>query len=259
MESHLTVTITDQIAVCCFNRPQAMNAMSEYMLCQLEQALAELAADTAVRAIILTGHGERSFMAGGDISMLVDLDDQGAYQLAGRAQAVCRCLETCVKPTIAAVNGYALGGGCELALACDIRIASYNARFGLPELKIGTIPGFGGTQRLPRLIGQGRALEMIMTADPIDAEEALRIGLVNRLVAQEELLSEAMLLAKRCSRHSAAVLRLAKEALITGLSLPLTEGLHHERRAFAESFCCQDRHEGMQAFLEKRPANFQDC
>lgn len=258
MVSHLLVSVTQGVACITFNRPESMNAMSSQMLTQLEDAVTRLASDPLVRGVILTGSGERAFMAGGDISMLVDLDSIGADALSGRAQRVCHMMESSGKPFIAAVNGYAVGGGCELALACDFRICSQKAYFGLPEIKIGTIPGFGGTQRLPRLIGSGRALEMIMSGEPVDAETAYRIGLVNRVVEGDQLLSTAQSLIHACSRHSLAVLALAKQSLHCGMSLPLSEGLALERQLFAQSFSTEDRHEGMQAFLEKRAAHFTD-
>ncbi|SJZ74458.1 enoyl-CoA hydratase [Trichlorobacter thiogenes] len=254
----LLVEIADGSAIITVNRPSSMNSMTLATLQELDRAVRELSASTEVRAVIITGAGEKAFIAGGDISMLKNLSPVEARELALLAHGICNAIEQSPKPFIAAVNGYALGGGCELAMSCDIRIAAEHARFGQPEVNIGTLPGFGGSQRLPRLVGKGRALEMILTGDMIDAQEAWRIGLVNKVVPQAELMNTARSLAIKLAGKSQMALKLCKEAVINGLEMDLQRACSYEADLFALSFATADQQEGMAAFLEKRAPVFHD-
>ncbi|HAD04455.1 MAG: crotonase [Desulfuromonadales bacterium GWC2_61_20] len=255
-ESNLLLAIDDHIAVVTINRPQALNALNAATLNELVTTFAALAADSEVFCIILTGAGNKAFVAGADIKGMQPLDALAARAIAELGHLLCRSIEQCPKPVLAAVNGFALGGGCELALACDIRLAAASARFAQPEINLGIIPGFGGSQRLPRLVGKGRALEMILTGEMIDAAEAWRIGLVNRVVADADLLAEARSLALKIAGKGQVAVRLAKEAVINGLELDLARASRYEADLFGLSFATDDQKEGMAAFLEKRRANF---
>lgn len=255
----LLVEISEGIALLTINRPQSLNAMTRETMGELGDAVRSLIANSAVRVVILTGAGNKAFVAGGNIAMMVDFDPNTARAFALEAQAVCTAIEQSPKPFIAALNGFALGGGCELAMCCDIRIASENAKLGQPEINIGTLPGFGGSQRLPRLVGKGRALEMIMTGEMIDAQEAWRIGLVNRVVPQAELLEVARELARKLAAKSMVVLSFCKEAIYNGMEMDLPNACRYEVDLFALSFATADRREGMQAFVEKRKPVFTDC
>lgn len=242
----------DGVAILTVNRPDKLNALNDQVMAELADAVERIATEREVRGVILTGAGTKAFVAGADIG---DLAQQGPFDGKARAlrgQGVLRRLETCGKPVIAAVNGYALGGGCELALACDIRIASDRARIGQPEVNIGIIPGFGGSQRLPRLVGAGWAAEMIFTGDPVDAATAERIGLVNRVVPPAELLDEARALARKVLEKGAAAIALAKACLRASQEMPLSAGLDFETAAFGVVGSTQDKAEGMKAFIEKR-------
>lgn len=254
----LLVEIKDAIATITVNRPSAMNAMTHATVQELAAAVQELSASAAVRAVIITGTGEKAFIAGGDIAMLRELGPVEARELALLAHGVCTAIEQSPKPFIAAVNGYALGGGCELAMSCDIRIAAEHARFGQPEISIGTLPGFGGSQRLPRLVGKGKALEMILTGDMIDAQEAWRIGLVNKVVPQSELMAVTRALAAKLAGKSRSAMKFCKEAVTNGLEMDLDRACRYEADLFALSFATADRQEGMAAFLEKRVPDFKD-
>ena len=254
----LLVEINDGIATITVNRPSAMNAMTLNTLQELGAAVQDLSDSPAVRAVIITGAGEKAFIAGGDIAMLRELGPQEARALAHLAQGVCNAIEQSPKPFIAAINGYALGGGCELAMSCDIRLAADTARFGQPEVNIGTLPGFGGSQRLPRLVGKGRALEMVLTGDMIDAQEAYRIGLVNKVVPRTELLDAARSLALKLASKSLVALKLCKEAVVNGVEMDLRRACGYEAELFALSFATNDQKEGMSAFLEKRAPVFAD-
>lgn len=256
---NLLLEIHEGIATITINRPAAMNAMNGTTLAELEGVVANIISTPSVRAAVLTGAGEKAFVAGGDISVLRDLTPSQARAMAQQAHRVFAAIEQSPKPFIAAVNGYALGGGCELAMACDIRIASETAKFGQPEINIGILPGFGGTQRLPRLVGKGRALELILTGDMIDAREALRIGLVNRVVQPENLPGEARRLALKIAAKSLVAVKLCKEALGNGLEIEIGKACAYEAELFGFSFSTADQKEGMGAFLEKRPAAFHDC
>lgn len=252
----LLLSVEDGIATITLNRPEALNALSHQVYRELARASQEMAEDDSVRVVIITG-GEKVFAAGGDIRDMAKADALD-IALAGRpSQQALKIIEDMPKPVIAAVAGYALGGGCELSLVCDVRIAADNAKFGLPEITLGILPGAGGTQRLPRLIGAGKAKELIFSGDFIEAEEALRVGLVNKVVPAEELLPQAKRLAKRFASRGAVALRLAKSAINEGLRMDLEAGLQYEHKCFSLLFATQDQKEGMQAFLEKRRPNFQ--
>jgi enoyl-CoA hydratase len=254
---HLLVIVKDGVATLSVNRPEKLNALDDHVVSQLHQAAQFLEADELVRGIILTGAGAKAFIAGADIG---DLAKQGVLEGRRRAlkgQAMLRAFETMGKPVIAAVNGYALGGGCELAMACHIRIASDNARFGQPEVKLGITPGYGGTQRLPRIVGKGNALHLLLTGEQIDAAEALRIGLVSKVVPAEHLLAEADLMMRTILANGPVAVRLVIEAVDRGLEMTLDQGLALEADAFGLVAATEDMKEGLAAFLEKRRARFQ--
>jgi enoyl-CoA hydratase/carnithine racemase len=217
----------------------------------------ELKREAATRVVIITGSGDRAFVAGADINELADISPAQAKELAQRGQHVFDLIENLGKPVIAAINGFALGGGCELALACHLRVAADGAKIGQPEVKLGLIAGYGGTQRLPRLIGEGRALELLLTGEPVDAAEAFRLGLVNRVVPREKLLDECRALAKKILAAGPVAVRLTLEAVGRGLALSLDEGLALEADLFGLVAATPDMKEGTRAFLEKRPARFQ--
>jgi enoyl-CoA hydratase len=256
---NLLVEVSEGIATITINRPAALNAVTAATLEELGRLVAEIDQSADIRVALLTGAGSKAFVAGADIASMRDMSPAQARELARLAQRVYAAIESSPKPFIAVVNGYALGGGCELALACDIRLASENARFGQPEINLGVMPGFGGTQRLPRLIGKGRALEIILGGEMIDAQEALRIGLVNRVVPPDELLEAAQQLARKIASKSLVALQLCKEAVRNGLEIELGKACAYEAELFAYSFSTSDQKEGMAAFLEKRPARFSDC
>ena len=253
----LLFEIKDGIALITINRPDKLNALNDQVMAELADVAQRLATDDAIRGAILTGAGPKAFVAGADIG---DLATQGPFDGKARAlrgQAVLRRLETCGKPVIAAVNGFALGGGCELAMACHLRIASENAKFGQPELKLGIAPGYGGTQRLPRLVGKGVALQLILTGETIDAREAHRIGLVNKVVPSAELLAAAEQLLRAILAMGPLAVRLALEAVDQGLEMSLDEGLLLEANHFGLLAATRDMKEGLGAFLEKRAPKFE--
>jgi enoyl-CoA hydratase len=238
------------------NRPAKLNALNRKTMEELDQCFQDIARDDEVRAIILTGAGEKAFVGGADISELAVLTPVEGQDMSVRGQKVLDLIEHLGKPVIAAINGYALGGGCELALACTLRIASEQARLGQPEVKLGLIPGYAGTQRLPRLVGKGRALEMLLSGDPVGAAEAYRIGLVNQVVPAQELIARAEKLAQRIMANAPLAVKFALEAVSHGLEMPEAEGQFLEANLFG--LCCstEDMKEGTRAFLEKRPARF---
>jgi enoyl-CoA hydratase len=238
------------------NRPAKLNALNAETVGELDNAFGTVENDAAIRAIIVTGAGEKAFVAGADINEIAAADSVAAQQLSLRGQRIFRRLELMGKPSIAAVNGFALGGGLELAMACTIRVASDNARLGQPEVKLGIIAGYGGTQRLPQLVGRGRALELLLTGDPVDAQEAYRIGLVNRVVAQGELIEYCRELLKKMLANGPLALSLTMQAVDVGLSSGLEEGLRFEATAFGFAAATEDRREGTRAFLEKRQPAF---
>ncbi len=253
---NLLVEAREGVAFVTLNRPAKLNALDSTTVSELEQAFAEIEGDTALRGVVLTGAGERAFAAGADLEELSRLAAHEGRAFAERGQRLLDRIEQLGKPVIAAVNGYALGGGCELALACHLRIASDNAVFGLPEVMLGLICGHGGTQRLPRLVGRGRALELLLTGGRFDATEALRIGLVNKVVFRERLLEESEALLRRVLENAPGALRATIRAVDGGLDRPLAQGQQLEAALFAEVLGSADAAEGMRAFLERRPARF---
>ncbi len=246
-------TIDGHVATLCLNRPKALNAISPALIEELITELARCEADEQVRAIVLTG-SERAFAAGADIKAMVEASP--SQMMLGRSIERWARIAAVRKPMIAAVSGYALGGGCELAMMCDMIIASESARFGLPEIKLGVIPGAGGTQRMTRAIGPARAMELILTGETISAQEALSYGLVNRVVPVERYLAEAQALAARIAEQAPIAVLLAKEAVRTAADAALREGFAVELRNFYLLFDTEDQKEGMRAFVEKRPAMF---
>jgi enoyl-CoA hydratase len=257
MYSHILFEADDQgIARITVNRPEKLNALSGAVISELKHAFERLAAEPALRAAIVTGAGEKAFVAGADINELAVLSPLEAREYATRGQQTFRLLETCGKPSVAAVNGFALGGGLELAMACTVRFASDNARLGQPEVKLGIIPGYGGTQRLPRLVGRGIALELLLGGDPIPAAEAHRIGLVNAVVPQAELLQHSTAWLQKVLANGPLALGLVMDAVDTGLDSGLDAGLRFEAAGFGMSAATEDRREGTRAFLEKRKPAF---
>jgi len=252
----LLFDVRDGIAFVTINRPDKLNALNDQVMAELGQAADRITSDDAIRGVILTGAGPKAFVAGADIA---DLAKQGPFDGKARAlrgQGVLRRLETCGKPVVAAVNGFALGGGCELAMACHIRIASDTAKFGQPEVKLGIAPGYGGTQRLPRLVGKGRALQLILTGEMIDAAEAYRIGLVNKVVPAAELAAESEKLLRGILAMGPLAVRLSLEAVERGLDMSMEEGLLLEANHFGLLAATADMKEGLTAFLEKRAPKF---
>lgn len=245
------------VTVLTVNRPDKMNAIHRASLEEIGDAVRAFIADPAQGALIVTGAGPKAFIAGADISELQPLGPASAEAISRFGQSIFDLLENSPKPTIAAINGFAFGGGCELALACHVRLASDNAVMGLPELSLGVIPGYGGTQRLPRIVGQGRALELILSAGRVKADEAFRIGLVNRVHPQAELVAEAEKLAVAMLKNAPLALEAAIECVVRGASLPLDEALRFEAGRFGILAASDDMHEGLQAFLDKRPAKFE--
>ena len=252
----LVVEVDAPSATITIRRPQVLNALDHDTLEELSRALLALEAHAEVRGIIITGAGEKAFVAGADIRELQGLDGQQGLALSRFGQEVLRLLDHGSKPTIAAINGLALGGGCELALACDLRLASEHATLGLPEVGLGLIPGFGGTQRLPRLVGPARALELLLTGSSIHADEACRIGLVNRVVPHAELLSRARELVERMARNAPQAVAAARQAVRQGLDVDLARGLDIESLHFGILCSTEDKREGLTAFLEKRSPRF---
>ncbi len=244
------------LAVVTINRPKVLNALNGATLAELEQAFSALQADASVRVVIVTGAGEKSFVAGADISELAAQTAASARELALRGQRVFGLIENLGKPVIAAVNGFALGGGCELAMACTIRLAADTARFGQPEVNLGLIPGYAGTQRLPRLVGKGIALELLLTGRQVKSEEAARIGLVNRVVPAADLLTEARALAAELARKPPVAMQYILDAVHRGLDSAMREGERLEATAFGLVSATDDMREGTSAFLEKRQAEF---
>lgn len=255
---HISVEISDGVALLTLNRPKVLNALNAALLTELDAALQALGSDDAVRALIVTGAGEKAFAAGADIEELAAVSQSEGQVLAERGQRVFSRMENLRKPVIAAINGFALGGGCELAMAATIRIASETARLGQPEVKLGLIPGYGGTQRLPRLVGKGAAFKMLLTGDMVSASEALRIGLVDEVVPAAELMARAQALAKTVAGMAPIAVRQCIAAVHAGYDLPLDEGLAHEAALFG--LCCgtEDKAEGTRAFLEKRAPKWQN-
>jgi enoyl-CoA hydratase len=253
----LRIEIEDGIATLTINRPDKLNALNAALIGELDAVLVDLDGDRSVRGLVLTGAGEKAFAAGADIGELASLDARSGVEVSRRGQRVFRFLERLSKPAVAAVNGFALGGGLELALACHVRTASSAARFGLPEVRLGIIPGYGGTVRLPRIVGRGRALELILTGEPIDAAEAYRIGLVNRVFEPAALLDGTRALIKKIAANGPLALARALRSVDHAEAANTDDALIMESNLFGELAGTTDMHEGMQAFLERRAARFE--
>jgi len=246
----------DAVATITINRPKVLNALNAPTLDELRRAILELKADAGVRAVIVTGAGEKSFVAGADINELAVQTPTGGREHALAGQHVFDLVENMGKPVIAAINGYALGGGCELAMACTLRIAADTARLGQPEIALGIIPGYAGTQRLPRLVGKGRAMEIILTGAPITADEAQRIGLVNRVVPAGELMAESKKLAAQLAASAPIPMRYIINAINRGVEMPFADACQYEATLFGLVASTEDMREGTKAFLEKRKPTF---
>jgi len=246
----------NRIAYVTIDRPKVLNALNMATMQELKQAFAAIKDDHEVRVVILTGAGEKSFVAGADIGELSQHSPVSAKEYTHQGQAIIDAIENLGKPVIACVNGFALGGGCELAMACTMRIASENAKLGQPEVKLGLIPGYGGTQRLPRLVGKGIAMQLVLTGEMIGAQEAHRIGLVNEVVPASELIARAEAIAAKIAANAPLAIQYAMEAVNHGLDLPLADGLFLEATLFGVCCATEDKNEGTKAFLEKRPAQF---
>ncbi len=255
--STLLFDVRNGIARVTVNRPDKLNALNDTVITELGMVADRIATDAEVKGAILTGAGPKAFVAGADIAELGQCDMASARTLSAKGSRVFRHFEQCLKPVVAAVNGFALGGGCELAMACHIRIASENARFGQPEVKLGTCPGYGGTVRLPRLVGRGRAIELLTTGAMIDAQEAYRIGLVNRVVPQERLLDEAEAMVATIIEQGPLAVAICLEMVDDQEHLPLDAALALESRRFGDLAGTEDFREGTSAFLAKRKASFQ--
>jgi enoyl-CoA hydratase/carnithine racemase len=246
----------NSIAYVTVNRPKVLNALNMATMEELRAAFTDIKGDTAIRVAILTGSGEKAFIAGADISELARHDAVSGKEYTHRGQSVLDLIENLGKPVIACVNGFALGGGCELALACTMRLASENAKLGQPEVKLGIIPGYGGSQRLPRLVGKGLAMQQILTGEMITAQEAHRIGLVNEVVAAAELIPRAEAIAAKIIANAPLAVQYAMEAVNKGMEMTLAEGLYLEAVLFGVCCASEDKKEGTTAFLEKRKAEF---
>ena len=253
---NLLVEQKDSIAYVTINRPKVLNALNMATMSELRAVFTQLKDDRDVRVVILTGAGEKSFVAGADIGELQKNNPVEAKEYTHRGQAVLDLIENLGKPVIACINGFALGGGCELAMACTMRLASENAKLGQPEVKLGIIPGYGGSQRLPRLVGKGIAMQLLLTGEMITAHEAQRIGLVNEVVPSGQLIARAEAVAQAIIKNAPLAIQYCLEAVNHGMEMTLQEGLYLEATLFAVSCATEDKKEGTAAFLEKRAANF---
>lgn len=256
-KEYVRCQIEEGIAVVIVDNPSALNALSRSVLTQLEKTFDGLAKNIEVKGVIITGAGEKSFVAGADISEFLSINGETAPAFMARGQRIFDKIEAFEKPVIAAINGFVLGGGNELAMCCDIRIAAENAIFRQPEVNLGIIPGYGGTQRLPRLVGPGKAKEIIYADERINAQEALRIGLVERVVPKGQSVDEAKRLLKKIMTKGPVAIRMAKKAINEGLSMSLKEGLDLEAKCNGVCFTTEDKDEGANAFLQRRPAKFE--
>lgn len=256
---NILFTVEDGVAILTFNRPKALNAMNSETMTELMQAATVCKNDDNIKVLVLTGAGDKSFVAGADISEMQNLRPKEALAFMELGHETLRLIETMPKPSIAAVNGFALGGGTEISMSCDMRFAAENARFGQPEILIGLIPGWGGTQRLARLVGFGRAKELIMGGDQINAQRAYEIGLVNRLYPADQLMAETKKFAAKMARLPGFALKMAKHAINYGYDLSLDNANRLETECCAQCFSTDDQKEGMTAFLEKRKPNFKGC
>lgn len=255
---NLKIGREEGVAVVTIDRPEKLNALNDAVIDELGRCFSELAGDDSVRAVVVTGSGEKAFVAGADISELADRGPAAMEALSEKGQSLMWKIEHLGKPVIAAINGYAFGGGCELALACSFRYAAHGARMGLPEIKLGLIPGYGGTQRLARLIGRGRALELILTGAAITAERAHELGLVEKVLPQDDLLAKAVEAAGEIAAKSRVTVRLALKAVNEGLGMTLDSGCRLESALFGVAGGTEDAAEGCRAFLEKRDPEFRD-
>src|SRR5208337_1932035 len=253
---NLHLEAKNHIAYITIDRPKVLNALSMATMDELRQAFAAVKDDPEVRVVILTGAGEKAFVAGADINELAEQTPVSAKEYTHRGQAIVDSIEHLGKPVIACINGFALGGGCELAMACTMRLASDNAKLGQPEVKLGLIPGYGGTQRLSRLVGKGRAMQQILTGEMITAQEAYRIGLVNEVLPQSELIPRAEAIASKIIANAPLAIQYSMEAVNRGLDLMLADGLFLEATLFGVCCATEDKNEGTRAFLEKRAAQF---
>jgi len=244
------------IAYVTVNRPKVLNALNMATMDELRAAFHDIKNDAGVRVVILTGAGEKAFIAGADIGELAQHNTVTAKEYTHRGQSVLNLIENLGKPVIACINGFALGGGCEIAMACTMRLASENAKLGQPEVKLGLIPGYGGTQRLPRLIGKGLAMQLLLTGEIISAQEAQRIGLVNEVVSPAELIPRAEAIAQKIIANGPLAVQYTMEAVNKGMEMPLAEGLYLEATLFGVACATEDKKEGTSAFLEKRQAQF---
>jgi len=247
----------NQIAYVTINRPEKLNALNMAVMEELRTCFTAIKEDKSIRVAILTGAGEKSFVAGADISELAKHDTVSAKEYTHKGQSVLNLIENLGKPVIACINGYAFGGGCELAMACTMRLASENAKIGQPEVKLGIMPGYGGTQRLPRLVGKGIAMQMNLTGEPITAQEAHRIGLVNEVVPEADLIARAEAIAGKIISNAPLAIQYTMEAVNHGMNMTLEEGLYLEATLFGVCCATEDKKEGTTAFLEKRAAKFQ--
>jgi enoyl-CoA hydratase len=254
----LLFEVTDGIALVTINRPDKLNALNAQVIADLGAAFAHITSTPEIRVVIITGAGDKAFVAGADISQMPSFNSLMGEQFAAQGQGVFNQIETCPKPVIAAVNGFALGGGTELSMACDFIYASEKAKFGQPEINLGIIPGFGGTQRLPRLVNPAMAMELVLTGDIINATEALRIGLVNKVFAPDQLMDEAKKTAAKIASKGQVAVRLSKDCINNGMQVDLAQALLLERQAFALLCSTEDKNEGTTAFLEKRKPVFKD-
>ena len=254
---NITYEVKGSIAYITMNRTKVMNALNRRTVEELNSAFHAAKEDATVKGIILTGTGEKAFIAGADIAELSAIDADKAGEFSAKGQEVLSFIETLGKPVIAAVNGFALGGGCETAMACTIRIAAENAKFGQPEVKLGIIPGYGGTQRLPRLVGKGRALQLILTGDLIGAQDAHRIGLVDEVVPGADLMPRCEAILKQINANAPIAIRYAIDAVNKGVDTDLTSGLTLEAKYFALAAATEDKKEGTSAFVQKRAPQFQ--
>ena len=246
------------IGVLTINRPKALNALNSETLKDLDTAIDHIEKQDDIYVVILTGAGDKAFVAGADIAEMKDLNEEEGKEFGLLGNKVFRRLENLDKPVIAAINGFALGGGCEISMACDIRIATTKAKFAQPEVGLGITPGFGGTQRLPRIVGPGKAKELIYTGDMIKADEALRIGLVNKVVEPENLMEEAMVLSKKISNNAPIAVKLCKDAIDRGMQVDIDSAVVIEAEDFGKCFATEDQTEGMSAFVERREKNFKN-
>ncbi len=248
----------DRVAIIVIDVPKTLNAVDYTGVTELQMAMENMIADDEARVIVLTGAGRKAFISGGDVPVELAMDGMESYKWSLAGHKLASTIEDSPKPVIAAVNGYCLGGGCEIAIACDMRIASDNAKFGVPEMKLGVICGFGGNLRLPRLVGKTKASEMLLTGNMIDALEAYRIGLINKVVPLDNLMEETMKLAADLTCKSAIALSFSKKAIQYGLETDIRTAIQHEAELFGLVSGTYDKQEGMRAFLEKRPPKFED-